>query len=438
MKTIILSGGIGSRLWPLSRKYFPKQYIKFEQFNNQSLFQMTFKRAMKISPLNDILIVTNKEQKFLVMGEIEELNINFPEKNIIVEPISKNTYPAICAAMQRVVDKALILPSDHFIEDDSILIKEIKNSEKLSDDYLITFGIKAIKAHTGYGYIKHKNGIVEEFKEKPNLDLANEYIKKGYLWNSGIFIFDKKVFFNHIKEKLPEDIEELYKILPENSIDYQILEKSTKTATIPLDIKWNDLGSFDSFHEVLQKNQDMNSLLKNTIFNNSKNNFIQKDSKKFVALQGVEDLIIVDTNDVLLICKKNESEKIKEITKKITKKNIIDFHTIVYRPWGSYSILEEQENFKVKKLSVYPNKILSLQEHNCRSENWVIVKGVATITKGEETFKLFPSQSVYIPQNIKHRLANEENTILEVIETQTGVYLGEDDIIRYEDKYGRK
>lgn len=447
MDVIILAGGSGTRLWPLSRGYFPKQFLKLDYLNSLSLFQLTFKRALKISKLEEIFIVTNEKQKFLCMGQIEELNIKFPEKNIIIEPTAKNTLPAIILGMKYVKSKVLILPSDHLIKNENIFIENLQDAKNLSNSYLVTFSIQPTEPHTGYGYIKHKNNIVCEFKEKPSKILAQEYIQNNYLWNSGMFLFDKKLFFEELIKIDPslnnileiDDVKELYDKLPNVSIDYGILEKSSRVATIPLkNIGWTDLGSFDSIYDVFEKDENGNLGDKNIRFFESKNNFVHTYKDKMVILDGINNLIIIDTDDALLICERTKSENIKKIINSIKGDNKLYFHTTVYRPWGSFTILENNENYKVKKLSIMPNKILSLQKHKFRSENWTVISGQASVINGDKNFILKKSESTYIPKETIHRLENKTSEILEIIEIQTGDYFGEDDIERFEDKYGRK
>jgi mannose-1-phosphate guanylyltransferase/mannose-6-phosphate isomerase len=457
MKIIILAGGVGSRLWPLSREYYPKQFIKFKKFK-KSLFQQTFERCLKlVNDINDIYIITNEKHKFLVLGQIEELGHNFNEENILIEPMGKNTLPAIYYGVKEIRnygdDVVGVFPSDHLIGDMKEFTKTIKKGEKITKDYLVTFGIKPSKPHTGYGYIKPSKKLevgykVEEFKEKPDLKTAKEYIKKGYLWNSGMFLFKTDVFEEEVKKHCPEvyeafklnGIDEIYENVPDISIDYGVMEKSDKVAVIPLDIKWSDLGSFDAFYEEFEKDEYGNILYGENISIDSKNNLVNINDGKLVSLIGVEDLIVVDTKDALLICKKEHSQKVKEVVKRLKEKNDerILFHKTVYRPWGSYTILEEGLFYKIKRITVLPGKKLSYQLHHHRSEHWIVVKGMAKVTVEGKEYFVRSGESTFVKSGLKHRLENPGKIPLEVIEIQVGEYLEEDDIVRFDDDWDRE
>ncbi|MDD2435013.1 MAG: mannose-1-phosphate guanylyltransferase/mannose-6-phosphate isomerase [Bacilli bacterium] len=455
MKTIILAGGSGTRLWPLSRERYPKQFIKI-QGNKDSLFQETFKRSLLISSIEDIYVVTNENHKFLVMRAIEELGVSYKEENILVEPESKNTLPAIYAGVKEIIkkghDSVLVFPSDHIILNNEELALIIKDSEVLTRDSIITFGIKPDRANTGYGYIspgkKKLNGfIVNSFKEKPTLEKAKEYIEKGYYWNSGILMFNSNLFSREVKKYSTEifkafetcdNIKDAFSMINTKiSVDYGIMEKSNKIVVVPVNISWNDLGSFDALFDVFQNNENDNIFEKQNILIDSKNNFIQSCDDKVVAVIGIEDLIIVDNRDALLVCKRNQSQKVKNVVDILKKRNDlrINYSVCDYRQWGYYKVLEEKEGFKVKKITVYQGKSLSYQLHNHRSEHWIVIKGIAKVTvDGEDKF-IYDGESIFFRQGQKHRLENSGDSPLEIIEVQIGEYLEEDDIIRFNDDY---
>lgn len=464
MKTVLLAGGKGTRLWPLSRELMPKQFVRF--LDDESLFQKTVERALLFSKPNEIFVVTNREYRFRVLDDLREAGVEIPEDNILLEPVGKNTLPAIVWAALKIEEKfgpsiVAVLPSDHLIETGEAYETAFKNAERLAERFLVTFGIKPTRPHTGYGYIKPGERIeedgrllgyrVDEFKEKPVLETAKRYVESGYYWNSGMFAFSTSLFLEEVEKHAPEileafesssSIEEAYEKAPEISIDYGVMEKTDKAAVVPLNVKWSDLGSFDAIYEVLEKDDDGNAIRirgKNGyhIGVNSKNNLIM--TERLTATVGVSDLVIVDTGDALLVAHRGETQKVKEVYKALKEMNderaIV--HRTAYRPWGSYTVLEEGDRYKIKRLTVLPGKRLSVQMHYHRSEHWVVVRGTARVLVGDKELLLRPGESTFIPAGVKHRLENPGKVVLEVIETQIGEYLGEDDIVRFQDDFGR-
>lgn len=460
MKIIILAGGSGSRLWPLSRDRFPKQFIKL-QGKKESLFQETFKRSLLLTDINDIYVVTNEKYKFLVMGGVEELGCEYDENNILVEPEAKNTLPAIYAGVHeiskscKITEEVVVFPSDHMIVKSQEFVDLIKASKALANDSIITFGIKPDGPNTGYGYISpgdiKKNGfVVKAFTEKPTYEKAVEYIDKGYFWNAGIFMFNSNLFSEEVKSYAPEifdafisskDLKEAFsKIETKISIDYGIMEKSNKVAVVPADIGWNDVGSFDSFYDVFEKDEVNNIVSKDDIIIDSTNNLIHSYEGKLIATIGIKDLIIIDNRDALLICKRDQSQKVKDVVEILRKRNDLrtEYHVHDYRPWGNYKVLEEKDGFKIKRITVNQGKKISYQLHHHRSEHWIVVSGMAKVTIDDEVQFVRAGESIYIKAGQKHRLENPGKTLLEIIEAQMGEYLEEDDIVRFDDEYGRQ
>jgi mannose-1-phosphate guanylyltransferase/mannose-6-phosphate isomerase len=456
MKVIILAGGCGTRLWPLSRDRYPKQFVKIKK-DDPSLFQETFERSLLISEIDDIYVVTNEKYKFLVMGAIEELGYEYNEGNIFVEPEAKNTLPAVYAGVngmsKGIDDTIVVFPSDHRITKPNEFSDIIKESESLAKKNIITFGIKPDGPNTGYGYIssagKKMNGyVVEKFHEKPDYDTAVSYIEKGYFWNSGIFMFNSELFVNEVKIHAPEiydafdsseNINTAFSKIHEGvSMDYGIMEKSNSIAVVPVDIGWNDLGSFDAFYDVYEKDENNNIVESGNIVIDSKNNYIYSETGKLVASVGVEDLIIVDNRDALLICKKDQSQKVKQIVETLNerKDSRAKSHVKDYRPWGNYKVLEEEkDSFKINRVVVGVGKKLSYQLHYHRSEHWVVVKGMAkVIIEGVENL-VSSGESIFIRPGQRHKLENPGRVPLEIIEVQMGEYLEENDIVRFEDEY---
>lgn len=449
MRIVILCGGSGTRLWPVSRTLFPKQFVKI--FNGQSLFQRTILRNKKIS--NSFTIVLNQEQYFMGLDQIDELKIE-SQKRFILEPVGRNTAPAIAmAALASDPDEILlIVPSDHLIEKEKGYEEAVSKAEELArQNRLVTFGIKPTYPETGYGYIEASGIEVKSFKEKPDLTVAKKYLEEGnFFWNSGMFCFKAGVFLDELK-KYALDIyeqssvtyknaksdqmirlqnEDMIKIRSE-SIDYAVMEKSNKVYVVPSDIGWSDLGSFDSLYEALPKDECGNTISAKTIHLGSKNNLVISDDR-LISTIDVEDLMIIDTRDALVISKKGSTQKVKDLVSEIKKfdPQIADVHVTQYKPWGKTTTLEEQDNYKVKQIIVRPGAKLSLQYHLHRSEHWIVVNGVATVTLDDKTFEVRQNESTFIPKGSPHRLQNNHSEDLILIEAQVGSYIGEDDIVR--------
>lgn len=456
MTNIILCGGSGTRLWPISRTLMPKQFIKL--FEDKSLFQLTLERNLKFCQKS--YIVANSEHYFLAYDQIEELNSPY-RSEFLLEPFGRNTAPAIAlACISMPYDEiVLVTPSDHLIKDEEEYSKVVERAKELaSKDNLVTFGITPTFPETGFGYIEAQGYDVKAFHEKPDLKTATEYVEAlNYYWNSGMFCFKAGVFLEELKKYAPsiyEKSQEAYanaikkettrikpedmSKIPNDSIDYAVMERSKITKVVPSSIGWSDLGSFDALYEELPKDKDANTINKNHINIDSKNNLILAD-ERVIATIDVEDLIIVDTADALLIGKKGSSQKVKFVVDSLKQRDtqLHNIHLTAHRPWGTYTVLEDNEGYKIKRLVVKPNKRLSLQKHFHRNEHWVVVSGEAKVTINDKKIILKQNESTYINAGDAHRLENASNIDLVVIEAQVGSYLGEDDIVRLEDDFKR-
>jgi mannose-1-phosphate guanylyltransferase/mannose-6-phosphate isomerase len=466
---VILSGGSGTRLWPLSRGHYPKQFLPLS--SDKSMFQETILRLNGIKELSAPIVVCNDDHRFIVAEQLNQINIL--NATILLEPVGKNTAPAIAAAaLESLRDDSiddqilLVFPADHVIEKaprflDAIHIA-VKNAKK---NRLVTFGILPTNANTGYGYIKSSNELdnnaykVEKFVEKPSIEVAESYIKEGrYLWNSGMFVFSAKTLIKeyekHSKDilicaqnsinKATKDLDFVrldhssFQGCPSDSIDYALMEKSNNVYLVPLDAGWNDIGSWPALYDMGSKNQNQNVTRGDIIDFQTHNSYISS-SNRLITTIGLKDVIVVDTPDVTLISSKESAHKVKDLVERLKKDDRpeVFFHRKVYRPWGWYDSIEKGLNFQVKRLHINPGAKLSLQMHYKRAEHWVVVEGVATVINGENELTLLKGQSTYIPLETKHSLQNLEKTSLEIIEVQSGVYLEEDDIVRFEDIYGR-
>ncbi len=456
MTNIILCGGSGTRLWPISRTLMPKQFVKL--FDDKSLFQFTVKRNESIC--DQQFIISNEQQYFLAADQLEELEVT--NNRFLLEPVGRNTAPAIALACFALAKDEIVLvsSSDHLIKNEKEYTKVLEKAKKLAElNSLVTFGITAEYPETGYGYIEANGEDVKAFHEKPNADTAQKYVDAGnFYWNSGIFCFKAGVFLEELQKYSPE-IYETSKVaynntnddvmicvshedmiaIPEDSIDYTVMEKSSKVKVVAANIDWSDLGSFDALAEEFEKDENGNSINENLIAINSKNNFVYS-SDRLIALADIDELIVVDTPDALLITKKGNSQKIKTIVKELKgrESDLHHIHLTAHRPWGTYTILEDTPGYKIKRIVVKPGKRLSLQKHFHRSEHWIVVSGTATVTVGDEVKTVRLNESTYIKMGEIHRLENEGKIDVVLIEAQVGEYTGEDDIVRIEDDFNRK
>lgn len=462
---VILCGGVGSRLWPVSRTFNPKQFLKVDGVN--SLFQKAIQRVGDRGVFNPPIVVCSDAYKFKVAAELEEIGV-IPEA-IIVEPEQKNTCPAIslAAGYMKGSGTVLVLPSDHLIKDDQKFVDYIKFAAKNLAKSLMTFGIKPTYPATGYGYIEkgdlESQNIykINKFIEKPEQDMAISFVNSGcYYWNSGMFLLDVETYMSELHDLKPEIsncteqlIKSSQKILHfiqlnkdmfakyENiSIDYAIFEKTTKALIMPVEIDWCDLGSWKSFYDHNEKDISGNVLIGNNVTNSGSTNcLVYSDSRLHTVLHKVDNLSIVVTDDALLVINKDHTEDVKEIHSKLKSQNnsIVDHSNKHYRPWGSYEDLFVSKNYRVKIIQLNPHSQISLQYHNKRAEHWIITQGKASVTKGEETFWLHEDESVYIPIGVIHRVENPSDDVLSFVEVQVGEEVIESDIVRIEDKYAR-
>ncbi len=463
---VIMAGGSGTRLWPLSRKAYPKQFLKLT--GQHTLLQQTLLR-LKPEFRSHAIVIANAEHRFLVAEQL--LEIGCSEAKILLEPEGKNTAPAITLAAlfaNKLHNNStlVVLSADHHISQAEALNSDIESAIKLAEEgALVTFGITPTKPETGYGYIKKGEPTldegfqVESFKEKPDLDTAIEYLEsKDFLWNSGMFVFQADTYLEEInlfspdilnccKKSIDNGVEDLdffrvdsvsFKACPSDSVDYAIMEHTDKAVVIPATFSWSDVGGYEALWDLTDKDSNGNAFSGDVIFEQSKNNYVFSESK-LVATIGVEDLVIAETNDAILVASKQKSSELKKLVDvlKSKERDEVNQHRKVYRPWGNYDSVDSGLRFQVKRITVKPGEKLSVQMHHHRAEHWVVVSGTAKVRNGEKELLLTENQSTYIPIGEIHSLENPGKVPLELIEVQSGSYLGEDDIIRFEDKYGR-
>lgn len=469
---VILCGGSGSRLWPMSRESYPKQFLPIMVKEEETLLQSTQNRLKGLRNLSDPMVICNEEHRFIAAEQLRQINVK--AQNIFLEPCGRNTAPAITIAALKAVEKGedpflLVLSSDHSIKDVKEFLLTIEKGIKYADDgKLVTFGVIPHSPETGYGYIEcltcfsesDKKGIpIKKFIEKPSKETAKSLVKdKHYLWNSGMFLFRASVIIKELSIYNPEIVNSCAESLkkskkdldfirlekksfekcPEISIDFAVMEKTNLGVVFPLDVGWSDIGSWKSLWEYEDKDVDGNLLIGNVIAKDTSNSYMRSEERLVVGL-GVRDLIIVDTKDAILICDKKYDQKLKDVVNQLKKEGFEEgkIHKKIFRPWGNFISLAEDENWKVKRIEVKEGASLSLQLHKKRSEHWVVVKGTALAQLDNKEIILKENQSIYIPSNAKHRLSNTSDQTLVIIEVQCGEYLGEDDIVRFNDIYGR-
>ena len=464
---ILLCGGAGTRLWPLSRRALPKQFLPL--VSDKSLLQNTLLRLRGLTQLSAPIVVSSNDHRFLVADQLQEIGIT--PASLILEPMARNTAPAVAmaafAALQRDAQaQLLVLPADHTIGDVAAFHAAILAAKPLADEgYMTAFGIVPSGAETGYGYIEQGEklgeggNVIARFIEKPDAARAQQFVDQGnFLWNSGMYLFNAQLYLDELLKYQPAvheasrlaferaqvDLdflradEESFASSPAISLDYGVMERTERAAVVPADIEWNDIGSYAALWEIEDKDENGNASRGHVAFFDASNNYVRAE-KQLVAMLGVEDMIVVSTPDALLITKKEHAQDIKKIVDQLRADGLSqhDTHTKVYRPWGSYEGVERGERFQVKQLIVKPGGASSMQIHHHRSEHWVVVKGTAEVTLGNEKRLLSEDESIYIPLGIPHRIYNPGRIPMHFIEVQAGSYLEEDDIVRLDDNYGR-
>lgn len=473
VKPVILSGGSGTRLWPLSRQLYPKQLLPL--VGEQTLLQDTIARLENFPNVSDtVTVVCNDAHRFLVAEQLREIEVNADA--LLLEPVGRNTAPALTLAAianreAGLDDVLLVMPADHVIQDTKVFQQILTEGSKLaSQDMLVTFGIVPTKAETGYGYIKQGNAIdgesfvIDQFVEKPDADTAQKYLDSGeFLWNSGMFMMKSSVWLQQIEQHSPailaacekaytdgkEELDfyrindEAFTACPSDSIDYAVAEKlvsdsKMKAAVVRLDAGWSDVGAWAELWSIGNKDEAGNVTHGDVVAINSENSMFHSQ-QRLIAGVGLKDTIVVETADAILVAHRDKVQDVKEVVEWIKSENRDEHlsHRCVYRPWGHYDCIDMGERYQVKRITVNPGEILSLQMHHHRAEHWIVVSGTASVTRGDETFMVTENQSTYIPIGTKHRLENKGSIPLEMIEVQSGSYLGEDDIVRFEDVYGR-
>ncbi|MDD4600806.1 Alginate biosynthesis protein AlgA [bioreactor metagenome] len=459
MKVIILAGGGGSRLFPLSRKLFPKQFLKLN--GERSLLAQTIVRFLPLVKPSDMVVVTNQEYVHLVRTEL--LAAKTQEAHILLEPVGRNTAPAVAFAATYCLEQLgcepdeilYVTPSDHIIcpvETFTTNVRQAIGLAKLGK--IVTLGIKPNHPETGYGYIQAGKAfdvgfVVQSFREKPDKETAEEYLAAGnYYWNSGMFAFTIQCLMGELRAHQPEvyglaesgleGMTAKFTQMPSISIDYAIAEKSRELVMLPITAEWNDIGSWDAIYDVLDKDSDGNAVKGDCIPLECSNTLMLGHSRLIAGI-GLEDVLVVETDDVIVVAKKGESQKVKDLVCELKLRGRIeaDEHTTVYRPWGFYTVLGSGLGYKMKKIVVNPGETLSLQMHYHRSEHWIVTGGTAKVTIGDVEQMVHENESVFVPQTTKHRLENPGKLPLQIIEVQNGSYLGEDDIVRFNDQYGR-
>ena len=463
---VILCGGAGTRLWPLSRELYPKQLLAL--VNDYSLLQNTVTRCARHPDVTSPVLVCNEEHRFLVAEQLREVKI--VPSSIILEPEGRNTAPAVALAAHEVLkqdDDAIlvVLPSDHMIEQTDVFLDALTRAiEFARSDALVTFGVVPDKPETGYGYIRKGLAVeeayrVDKFVEKPDLVTAIDFFQSGlYLWNSGMFVFKASVFLKELVKQKPDiaaamkkatsgsksDLDftrvdtEAFCVSASDSIDYAVMEHTTEAIVVPLNAGWSDIGSWNALWEISKKDEHCNTLVGDVVVKDVENSYVWS-GHRLVSVIGLRDVVVVETADAVMVASLDQAQNVKAVVNHL--KNIgreeRSYHRKVHRPWGYYERLDAGPEFQIKRINVHPGGILSLQLHHHRAEHWVVVNGVATVTVGEKVFELNKNESCYIPKETRHRLQNLSEMSLEIVEVQSGNYLGEDDIVRFNDSYGR-